>query len=95
MRKSLLLWGGISLFIFFSCKKIETDIQNNPPGISSSLAFTSTSCQNYPLIDSMPNYNTDADSVEIPTILGNQRTNPYSLGIMRQAYNNLGYSSLP
>ena len=50
-------------------------------------------CDNHPIIDSMPAFDADADSTEIPTILGQQRTNPYTLANMRQAYNNMGYSS--
>jgi hypothetical protein len=93
MRKLSFLGGAILLLHFFSCKKIET--VNQTASLSVSKALTSTECSTYPIIDSMPSFDADADTAEIPTILGNQRTNPYTLANMRQAYNNLGYSALP
>ncbi len=46
------------------------------------------------LIDSMPPVTTDADSVETPTILGIQHTNPYLVPNMQQAYANLGVTGV-
>jgi hypothetical protein len=56
-------------------------------------ALLGSQCDSHPIIDSMPPFDADADSTEIPTILGQQRTNPYTLTNMRQAYNNMGYTS--
>lgn len=98
MRK-ILMGGGIALlFGFLSCKKIETNPQSvsqtNSANLKTSFA-SSNPCQTHPIIDSMPAVNTDGDSVEQQTIIGSQRTNPYTIANMRQAYNNLGYASLP
>lgn len=42
----------------------------------------------------MPAGNTDGDTIELPTILGNQRTNPYTISNMTRAYANLGQSGV-
>lgn len=74
MRKIIMGVGIILLFGFLSCKKIETnpqtDHQTNSSNLKTSLA-ASNPCQTHPIIDSMPAVNTDADSVEQQTILGN------------------------
>jgi len=43
----------------------------------------------------MPAGNTNADTIETPTILGDQRTNPYTIYNMQQAYQNLGITNVP
>jgi hypothetical protein len=91
MRKIILV-GSILSLVLVSCKKIETINQTNHSSSNSSLA--APGCYIYPIIDSMPAFNVDADSTEIPTILGNQRTNPYTIPNMRQAYINLGLASI-
>jgi hypothetical protein len=88
MRKNIFYLGSIFLLLFFSCKKIETVSSTNSSSLNSTSSFPG--CHSYPLIDSMPAFDIDADSVEIPTILGNQRTNPYTIANMHQAYTNLG-----
>lgn len=93
MRKLFIGGFVISLSLFFSCKKNETVNQTHSSLVNQ--ALTSGGCSSIPIIDSMPNFDANADSIERPTILGNQRTNPYTLSNMRIAYNNLGYSAVP
>jgi hypothetical protein len=86
-------------FFFIACKKSEkvTSEEKITHGDSvgaRGFRTLSTSCQVYSIIDSMPAYNTDADSTETPTILGNHRTNPYTIANMQQAYANLGLTGI-
>ncbi len=58
------------------------------------MATLASGCDTHPIIDNMPGYNTNTDTTELPTILGSQRNNPYTLSRMRTAYDNLGYAGL-
>jgi hypothetical protein len=84
------------LFAFISCKKIETENQTNSPDAKTTLArLAAAGCKSIPIIDSMPAVNTDGDSTELSTLLGNQRTNPYTISNMTRAYSNLGLAGTP
>lgn len=94
IKKFLVIWVGL-LLLFVSCKKNETELQIDNSDVNSVMAALSSGCDAHPIIDNMPGYNTNTDTTELPTILGSQRNNPYTLSRMRVAYNNLGYSALP
>ena len=76
----------------FSCTKIE----NQPAGnlVSSKFAALSSGCTSHAIIDDMPIVNTDGDSTDLLTILGAQRTNPYTVANMSRAYTNLGLTNV-
>ncbi len=76
----------------FSCTKIE----NKPAGnlVSSKFAALSSGCTSHAIIDDMPIVNTDGDSTDLLTILGAQRTNPYTVANMSRAYTNLGLTNV-
>jgi len=93
MRKYLRLAILLSLIFVISCKKSEKSLTDSSR-TNQSLTTLSSGCSAYPIIDNMPTINTDADSTEVATVLGNQRTNPYTLANMRKAYNNLGFTSV-
>ena len=82
------------MLLFVSCKKNETELQIDHSD-ANSVATLASGCDTHPIIDNMPGYNTNTDTTELPTILGSQRNNPYTLSRMRVAYNNLGYAALP
>ena len=81
--------------LLFSCNKIENKLPYNlNTNLSGKLAALVTSCATHPIIDSMPAVNTDGDSTDEATILGVQRSNPYTVANMVQAYNNLGLTNV-
>ena len=67
---------------------------NLQQNLSSKLALLLPGCVTHPIIDSMPAKNSDGDSTEQITILGAQRSNPYTVANMAQAYNNLGVTNV-
>ena len=82
------------MLLLVSCKKNETELQIDRSDSNSVMATLTSGCDTHPIIDNMPGYNTSTDTTELPTILGSQRNNPYTLSRMRTAYDNLGYASL-
>lgn len=82
----------ISLFLIFcitiiSCQKIELQPSKDGASLLGENMKTSAST-NFQLV-SAPYTPIDNDSIERPTILGVQLTNPYLVPNMQQAYKNL------
>lgn len=95
MKTSKVLLYFLSAIILFSCTKIENILsQYSKENLNSKLALSSSGCTSHPIIDDMPIVNRDADSTEYPTILGAQRTNPYTVANMVRAYNNLNLTNV-
>jgi hypothetical protein len=85
----------LSFIVFFSsCQKnLRTPNKGQQDeNLNVPLATVPSTCG--VLIDSMPPINFVSDSVEIPTILGVQHTNPYLVPNMQQAHANLGITNV-
>lgn len=76
----------LCLFSFFyACKKNDsTTLKPSDTSLQANQSFTT-------LTSSISN---DADSTEVPTLLGRQLTNPYLIPNMQQAYANLGITNI-
>lgn len=96
MKKALLLIPALLFLVYLvSCNKPNNELSATGKSQKFSNAMTGTMnvLNTSSLIDSMPPSHDD-DSIERMTVLGAQVTNPYTVPIMKQAYANLGLSSI-